>query len=296
MVDTTVPGRRAAVEYLVERLNDRDVVRERLADEGAYAGYARAQLAPPLYAQTDWWSASGPGSRALVLHARGGLGHAMVTFGDAEALNALLRLHPGPRFSFASFRPEHKEAVERHFLLMRDQIMVRMSVTAESFRPASGETVRLRGTDIGRVNRLYASEGGPAAYSARHVDQGLYFGVMVERKLVSIAGTHVDAPAERIAVVGNVFTHPLYRGGGLATIATSAVTRALLQRCDMVVLTVEANNAPALAVYNKLGYRQECSLYETAVARRDALGIAGGLRRIVAGWRGRSQGKEIVLR
>jgi ribosomal protein S18 acetylase RimI-like enzyme len=296
MVDTTIPSHRAALEYVIERLSGREAIRERLAAEGAYAGYALAQLAPGLYPQTDWWTASGPGTSALVLHARGGLGHAMVTFGDAEALDALLGLHPGPRFSFASFRPEHKGAVERHFVLMRDQIMVRMSVTAETFQPVGGEAVRLRGTDIGRVNRLYASEGGPAAYSARHVDQGVYYGVQVEGKLVSVAGTHVDAPSERIAVVGNVFTHPLYRGGGLATIATSAVTRALLQRCDTVVLTVEADNEPALAVYGKLGYRQECNLYETAAARRDALGIAGGLRRIVAAWRGRSQGKEVVSR
>jgi GNAT superfamily N-acetyltransferase len=175
-------------------------------------------------------------------------------------------------------------------------MMVRMSVTAETFRPVIGDAERLRGGEIGRVNRLYASEGGPALYSSRHVDQGVYYGVILEGKLVSIAGTHVDAPSERIAVVGNVFTHPLYRGGGLATIATSAVTRALLQHCDLVALTVEADNEPALAVYAKLGYRQECSLYETAAARRDALGVASGLRRIVAGWRGRSQGKEIVLR
>jgi ribosomal protein S18 acetylase RimI-like enzyme len=304
MVDTTLPGRRpdgrsserAAVEYLVERLNDRDAIRGLLAGEGAYAAYAQAQLAPPLYPQSEWRSASGPGGRAIILHSRGGLGHAMVTFGDAEPLDALLGLHPGPRFSFASFRPEHRETVERHFILTRDQLMVRMAVTADTFRPVDGETVRLRGPDIGRVNRLYAAEGGPAVYNARHVEQGVYFGVIVEGRLVSIAGTHVDAPPERIAVVGNVFTHPRYRGGGLATVATSAVTRALLQHCDLVALTVEENNEPALAVYTRLGYRQECNLYETAAVRRDALGVVSGLRRLLAGWRGRKDGKEIALR
>jgi ribosomal protein S18 acetylase RimI-like enzyme len=295
MVDTTVPGR-VAVQYLVERLSDRDSIRASLAGEGAYAAYAQAQLAPALYPQCEWWSASGPGGRAIVLHARGGLGHAMVTFGDAEPLDALLALHPGPRFSFASFRPEHRQTVERHLILTRDQLMVRMAVDADSFRPVEGEAVRLRGADIGRVNRLYASEGGPAVYNSRHVEQGVYFGVIAEGRLVSIAGTHVDAPSERIAVVGNVFTHPRYRGAGLATIATSAVTRSLLQHCDLVALTVESNNEPALAVYSKLGYRQECELYETAAVRRDALGVVSGVRRMLAGWRGRRDGKEIVLR
>ncbi|MDO8611670.1 MAG: GNAT family N-acetyltransferase [Dehalococcoidia bacterium] len=298
MVDTALPGqhRAARAEYNVARLLNIDEIRGLLAPEGAYATYARAQLAPPLFAQSEWWSASGPRGRAIVLHARGGLGRAMVTMGDHEALDIVLGLHPGPRFCFASFRSEHKKIVQRHFMLARNELMVRMSVTGEAFRPVEGETVRLRGPDIGRVNRLYSAEGGPASYTSRHIEDGVYYGVIQEGKLVSIAGTHVDSAAERVAVVGNVFTHPLYRGGGLATIATSAVTAALLEHCDFVALTVEAANEPALAVYTRLGYREECTLYETAAVRKDALGILSAARRVAAAWRGRRQGKEIALR
>jgi len=96
--------------------------------------------------------------------------------------------------------------------------------------------------------------------------------------------------------VGNVFTHPRHRGRGLATITTSAVTQALLEHCDLAALTVEVSNAPALAVYAKLGYRQQCTLYETPAIRKDPLGLASSLRRLAAGWRGRREGKEIVLR
>jgi len=106
----------------------------------------------------------------------------------------------------------------------------------------------------------------------------------------------VDSPAERVAVVGNVFTHPRHRGRGLATITTSAVTQALLEHCDLAALTVEVSNAPALAVYAKLGYRQQCTLYETPAVRKDPLGLGSGLRRLAAAWRGRREGKEIVLR
>ena len=298
MVDTALPNdrRAASAEYSVERPASPEAIRALLAPEGAYAAYALAQLAPPLLAKSEWRSASGPAGRALVLHSRGGLGRAMVTLGDPTALDVVLRLHPGPRFCFASFRPAHKEALQRHFLLARNEPMVRMSVTKQTFRPVEGEASRLLGSDIVRMNRLYAAEGGPASYTSRNVDQGVYYGVIEDERLVSIAGTHVYSPGERIAVVGNVFTHPLHRGGGLATITTSVVTQALLERCDLVALTVEVSNAPALAVYDKLGYRQECTLYETPAIRKDALGLASGLRRLIAGWRGRHQGKEIVLR
>ena len=306
MVDTTLPSDReaAGARYSVERLTDRETIRRLLAPEETYAAYAQAQLAPSLFPRTEWWSASGPtgtrpsgsAGRALVLHSRGGLGPALLTVGDAAALDVLLSLHPGPRTCFASFRPEHLEVVQRHFLLTRKELMVRMSVTRETFRPAEGEAVRLRGRDIGPINRLYSAEGGPAAYSSAHIEEGVYYGVITEGRLVSIAGTHVDSPAERVAVVGNVFTHPRYRGTGLATIATSAVTQALLERCDLAALTVEVSNAPALAVYAKLGYRQQCTLYETPAVRKDPLGLAGGLRRLAAAWRGRREGKEIVVR
>ena len=302
MVDTTLPNNpptwraRAPAKWRVERLTDRETIRALLVPEETYAAYASAQLAPSLFPRSEWWSASGSAGRALVLHSRGGLGLALLTVGDAAALDVLLGLHPGPRTCFASFRPEHLEVVQRHFLLARKELMVRMSVTRETFRRAEGEAVRLHGRDIGLTNRLYSAEGGPAAYSSGHIEEGVYYGVMAEGRLVSIAGTHVDSPAERVAVVGNVFTHPRYRGTGLATIATSAVTQALLERCDLVALTVEVSNAPALAVYAKLGYRQQCTLYETPAVRKEPLGLASGLRRLTAAWRGRREGKEIVVR
>ena len=298
MVDTTLPNDREAARacYSVDQLTDRETIRALLVPEGTYAAYAQAQLAPSLFPRSEWWSASDSAGRALVLHSRGGLGPALLTIGDAAALNVLLSLHPGPRTCFASFRPEHLEVVQRHFLLTRRELMVRMSVTRETFRPVEGEAARLRGRNIGLINRLYSAEGGPAAYSSRHIEEEVYYGVIVEGRLVSIAGTHVDSPAERVAVVGNVFTHPRYRGTGLATITTSAVTEALLEHCDLAALTVEVSNAPALAVYAKLGYRQQCTLYETSAVRKDPLGLASGLRRLAAAWRGRREGKEIVLK
>jgi GNAT superfamily N-acetyltransferase len=298
MVDTALPGDReaASARYSVERLTNRKTIRARLAPEGTYAAYALAQLAPSLFPRSEWWSARGPSGRALVLHSRGGLGPALLTVGDSAALDVLLDLHPGPRTCFASFRPEHLQAMRRHFLLTRKELMVRMSVTREAFHPGKGDAVRLSGRDIGPINELYSAEGGPAAYSAGHIDDGVYYGVITEGRLASIAGTHVESSTERVAVVGNVFTHPRYRGTGLATIATSAVTQALLERCDLVALTVEVSNDPALAVYAKLGYRQQCTLYETPAVRKDALGLASGLRRLVAAWRGRREGMELVVR
>jgi GNAT superfamily N-acetyltransferase len=285
---------RANSHYVVERISNRDAIREFLAGDQAYAAYALAQLEPGLFGLAEWYSASGPDGRALLLHSRGGLGRALFTMGDPGALDALLRLHPGPRFSFGSLRPVHRRTVEKYFIFTRPQQMVRMSISAEDFRPVEREAVRLTGRDIAAVNRLYATEGGSSTYQARHIEEGVYFGVFIDDFLISIAGTHVVSPSEGVAVVGNVFTHPMYRGQGLATIATSATTTALLERCPLVVLTVESENEPAVRAYRRLGYETQCTLHETPLIRKEPIGFLSFFRRVAAGWRGRMEGKEIV--
>jgi predicted GNAT family acetyltransferase len=116
-------------------------------------------------------------------------------------------------------------------------------------------------------------------------------------RLVAVAGTHVVSRQEHVAVVGNVFTHPAYRGRGYATAATSAVTEALLEHCDHVVLTVDPNNAPAVAAYARLGYREVCQLVEASAARRDPSGFASTVRRWRAATRGRKyDGSFVTMR
>lgn len=306
MVDTTIHRDRRATRstYAVQRLTEPDEIRALLTPERAYAAYALAQLEPGLFELSDWYTAMGPGGRApstgsgqaLVVHSRGGLGPALFTLGDPQALHAVLSLHPGPRFTFGSLRPEHRPAVERYFILTRGATMLRMSVALDSFAPATGEAVRLRGSDIARINRLYSTESGATTYSPRHIEDGVYYGVLEDGTLASIAGTHVLSRAERLAVVGNVFTHPRFRGRGLATIATGAVTQALLPECPLVTLTVEAENSPAVRVYRRLGYRQECTMHETPLIRREPLGVSSLTRRLIAGWRGRREGMETVVR
>ncbi len=297
MTATLSRGRdEARAEYLVQSLADPDEIRVLLEPEKAYAAYAIAQLEPRLFSQCDWYTSTGPAGRAVVLHSRSGLGRALFADGDGQALDAILSLHPGPRFSFGSLRLEHRHTVEKYFFFTRRQTMLRMAVTSDMFSPVEGAAVRLRGRDVPAVNRLYSSEGGGASYTAAHIEEGVYYGVLIDGKLASIAGTHVVSPSEGVAVVGNVFTHARYRGQGLAAIATSATTHELLERCPLVALTVEQDNDPAIRVYRTLGYETHCTLHETPLIRREPFGALSLARRLVAGWRGRAEGKEIVLR
>ena len=272
-------GHRAGSAYSLERLTTREAIRPWLNGKGDYAAYAMAQLEPKVFPKSEWWSVTGEMGRALLVLSQGSLGNALVTLGDAGALDVLLDLRPGPRVALANFQAEHLPVVRSRYRLLREELMLRMNVTAETFRPVQGETRRLRGADIVLVNRLYATEDWPSYYSASVLAEGVYHGAFSDGQLVSVAGTHAVAPTEGVALVGNIFTHPRYRCRGLASLVTSAVTRSLLEAYPRVLLTVESSNVPALRVYGKLGYRAVCSLHETSVVRRQTSVLMSLVRR-----------------
>ena len=290
-------GQATGVPYAITALHDPEAIRRLIEHDRAYAAYAMAQLDPALFEENEWWLATGPdGREALVVHSTSGLGAALFAIGDPEALDVVLSLHPGPRFSFGSLRLEHRAVAEKHYILSRPQLMTRMSVKKDAFEPVTGPAVRLAPSDVSDVNKIYSIEGGPTAYRSVHLEDGVYYGVYLGGKLVSIAGTHVVSRSEGIAVVGNVFTHPNHRGRGFGTVTTRAVTADLLHDCALVVLTVESKNAAAMAIYTKLGYQAVCTLHETPMLRKDPSGIGAFARRSLAAWRGRHEGKELVAR
>lgn len=290
------PTAATRADYSITQLSDPAVIRRLLEPQRSYTAYALAQLDPRMFPRNKWYRSAGPNGEALLLHSKSPLGSALFALGDATAIDAALSLHPGPRFAFGSLMIEHKAIARKYFLMTRPQLMLRMTIDRDTFRPTETFAQRLATSDIGAVNRLYSLEGGPTAYRREHLEDAAYYGIFEGPDLISIAGTHVISEAERIAVVGNVFTHPQYRGRGLAKATTSAVSRALLTNCDLVALTVEEGNEAAVAVYSGLGYETKCKLHETPLVRKEPIGVVSFVRRAIAGWRGRREGKEVVTR
>lgn len=297
MADRPLPrpfAGRAHVDYLVRRLDDIEELRRVLGTQRAYAAYALGQLQPGLFGRSEWWSARSAQGQALLLHSRGGLGSALFAFGEVDGLEALLRLHPGPRHTFLTCQVHHLPIVLRRYFVSEHQSMLRMVADRAAFKPFEGVARRLTGRDVRQINQLYRSDGTPAFYSAQNVDEAVYYGAYDGERLIAVAGTHVLSAADGIAVVGNVFTHQKHRGRGLGTLVTGAVAQHVLSMgCREVVLSVDPRNAPAVRAYQRLGFREVGRLIEGAAVRRD-LGVAAALRRFVAGARGRRYGAELV--
>ncbi|MQA00380.1 MAG: GNAT family N-acetyltransferase [Dehalococcoidia bacterium] len=282
--------------YRVWEERNRRALESVMAEDRALAAYALGHLEHGLYERTRFWLASGPAGGGLVMHANA-IGHATVTLGALEAVDAVLALHPGARAAYLSTAsPGHLGALRRAYVVADPLHMLRMSLTRDRFTPVPSQMTRLRGTEVHRINALYATEGGPSHYSRDAIDRSVYFGAFEGPRLVSVAGTHVVAPNLGIAVVGNVFTDRAFRGLGLATRVTSAVTDELFALgCAEVTLTVDPANTPAVAAYERLGYEPGARVVEARLRRRDLLGLAPAWRRRVAGRRGRAEGPGIEV-
>ncbi len=234
-----------------------------LSRDRGYAAYALGDLAPGFREHSRWYVAGRAGEpEALILLFDRLDPPALFCFGPGEGVAALMNRAPLPDRVYFTGRSEHAVAVEHRLRFEGQTPMWRMTVYAEHFRPCdTAKARRLSMRDLPALQRLYV-HGGADAFAPYQLAQGVFFGVWDGGELVSVAGTHLVAPEEGVAAVGNVFTHPAYRRRGLAAIATSAVTAELLARGMDVVLNVARTNIPAIALYRRLGYRCYCPYVE----------------------------------
>ena len=75
--------------------------------------------------------------------------------------------------------------------------------------------------------------------------------------LIAIAGIHVFSRNYRVASLGNIAVHSLYRGKGLARCVTAALVKSLLNEgVQLIGLNVSGDNAAAISCYRKLGFEK----------------------------------------
>ena len=132
-----------------------------------------------------------------------------------------------------------------------------MVVDEDGFKPYNpGGAVRLRpGIHTGQFMELKRIQGVRLTreQADRILGRQRYYGVFRGSRLVAIAGRYIALP--EVWIVGDVFTHPDYRGLGYGKTVTSAITRDAVYSGAKAYLHVERENKVAVGIYEKLGYR-----------------------------------------
>lgn len=127
------------------------------------------------------------------------------------------------------------------------------------------ETFQLQESDLNDLNALYTASYPGNWFDARMLETGYYYGIKRDEKFVSAAGVHVYSPVYKVAALGNITTHPDWRGQGLGTQVSAKLCKELSRNVNHIGLNVKADNKAAIASYKKLGFEkiaayQECLL------------------------------------
>jgi ribosomal protein S18 acetylase RimI-like enzyme len=253
----------------VRRLVDSDEIIRFLENDRMYAAYAIGDLEPGFFEQCQWYGSRLAGQlRSMVLLYEGLEPPALFLVGEPLGIAMILRAALRPEQVMFTCRELHLPALRAHYHTGEIDYMLRMTLSANDFRPVAALGVERLGPGYaGELARLYAIAQGNA-FSPFQLARGVFYGVKHKGQLVSAAGTHLVAPTMGVAAVGNVCTYPEYRGRGYASRSTSAVCADLLAMGLMVVLNVNRNTADAIHIYNKLGFKAHCPFVEGIAARK----------------------------
>ncbi len=261
--------------YRVARVTDREALR-RFLDPHRYT-YMHGDLYEPYWSNTEYWGAwSGERLVAVVLVYLPIEPHPVLSAGEAAAVSVIYEQSIVPRFPeiYYHLQPEHIDAVSPLYEFGEDHLPFwHMTVTPETFRAiAVTPARRLAFPDTAASGDLvYLPERDLMHIPAALIVTGTFFGIEADGRVVAAAGTHIVSTETGCGVVGWVFTEPDYRGRGYAAACTSAATAELFRRSlNVVGLNVLQSNAPALAVYEKLGYVITNPLVEGTGKRKES--------------------------
>jgi ribosomal protein S18 acetylase RimI-like enzyme len=115
--------------------------------------------------------------------------------------------------------------------------------------------------DLSDLEALYAASYPGNWFDPRMIETGHYYGVRNESSLISVAGVHVYSAQYGVAALGNITTHPAYRGQQLATQTSAKLCASLLKTVDAIGLNVHGDNHNAIACYSRLGF-ERVAVYE----------------------------------
>ena len=292
----------------VELTGDKGRIRAFLERDRRWGAYALGDLEPALFPHCLWGVASDArGDVALALLFQALTPPGLLTFGDPDGVAAILSEALQPPQVFFMIETGHLAPLRALYAVGAPDPMLRLAVDRGTFAQAltprtltpapsprgRGESVslplplgdppfggqgargeglrprRIHPADLNALNALYAGGETPGAFAPFQIEQGVFYGVERDGRLVAAAGTHLVAPSEGVAAVGNVYTDRAYRGQGLAQVCTGAV----VAHCfDLgirdVVLNVDSRNAPAIAAYRRLGFREHRAFYEAHGERK----------------------------
>ncbi|NUT22473.1 MAG: GNAT family N-acetyltransferase [Hamadaea sp.] len=187
----------------------------------------------------------------------------------ASSLHTLVASYQAelPDRFYGHLSEEAAEALRPHFTLDVHGILAYMSM-----KPVTGvareDVVEIGPADLPEIQALQqAANPDGGFFEPEMLRAGPYLGIRRGGELIAMGGTHTWSATEKVAVLGNIATHPAHRRQGLAAAVTAALCARFGGAIDVVGLTVDVANTPAIRCYAGLGFTEDVRVVGARCAR-----------------------------
>jgi ribosomal protein S18 acetylase RimI-like enzyme len=250
-------------------LHDKAAIRALLRRSPELHVYSIGDLDEFFWPYTNWYTLREDTDRSPValIYSGGGLPVLLAIDEDPSGpiVDLLRAIRPLlPRRIYAHLSGDLANVLREEYLIDSHGMHFKMALR-DPARLAAVDTsgvVQLLPANLAEVEAFYRASYPGNWFDPRMLETGQYYGIRRDGALASVAGIHVYSPTERVAALGNVATEPRLRGQGLARAACARLTLALLETVDYVGLNVKADNAGAIAAYERLGFERIASYEE----------------------------------
>ncbi len=243
-------------------LHDKDTIETFLRGNVFLHIYSLGDLDDFFWPYTTWYALTGSaGIRAIALMYTGGslpCLHALAEDDKAVYPEELLRCLIGilPRRFHAHLTLGSESILAECYHLRPFGRHDRMALMDKSLLTNidTSEAENLSMSHLGEIMSFFEKAYPGNFFEPRMLDTKQYFGIRQDGKLVSVAGVHAFSAGYRVAALGNITTHPDYRGRGYGRAVTARVCKSLLREIDHIGLNVKSDNTSAIRCYEKLGF------------------------------------------
>lgn len=152
----------------------------------------------------------------------------------------------------------------KEWRILAREMLPQLVFAGSALQPASVESSAL-GSDDSAAMQALTRLTKPGPFGPRTHELGGYCGIWRDGRLAAMAGERLHPPG--FAEISAVCTHPDFTGQGLAAALVTAVARRILERGETPFLHVRSDNARAIALYQRLGFRERRRLHLLVVQR-----------------------------
>ncbi|MFX0076010.1 MAG: GNAT family N-acetyltransferase [Candidatus Hermodarchaeota archaeon] len=258
---------------MIKQITDKDALYNRFANDIFLFAYHIGDLDDFYFSDCKWFGIEEDEQIVEVILLYSGLKvPTLLVFGSVEIIPYMLEkiIEKLPDQFYCHYQGNFHEFFQPNYQMTSLGTHLKLSFQGELANLSAidtSEVVHLTEEDLPNLLSLY-QEAYPEGYFVPYMLKSRkYYGVKVDKKIISVAGVHVFSILYNIAVLGNITTHPDYRRKGLAKKCITRLLQSFGGEIDQIGLNVKEDNTIAIRIYKNLGFEVHSSYKEAYFER-----------------------------